>query len=62
MAKWALESLPEDKPVVLMVDETGLKDRLKAMVAAVAFEGRALPVAWRRCPSERRPRDWGCST
>ena len=37
MVKWALGSLTEDKPVVLLVDETGLKDRLKAMVVAVAF-------------------------
>ena len=47
-------SLPEDKPDILLVDETSLKDRLKAMVVAVAFEGRAIPVAWRRCPNE----DW----
>ena len=38
-----------------MVDETILKDGLKAMVAAVAFDGRALPVAWRRCPNEKWP-------
>ena len=50
MAKWVIGSLPEDKPVVLVVDETGLNDRLKAMVEAVAFEGRSIPVAWRRCP------------
>ena len=49
-AKWVIGSLPEDKPDVLVVNETGLKDRLKAMVAAVAFAGRAIPVAWRRCP------------
>ena len=50
MAKWVIGNLPEDKPVVLLVDETGLKDRLKAMAAAVAFEGRSIPVAWRRLP------------
>ena len=53
-ARRVIGSLPEDKPVVLLVDETSLKDRLKAMVVAVAFEGRAIPVAWRRCPNE----DW----
>ena len=37
MAKWVIGNLPEDKPVVLLVYETGLKDRLMAMVVAVAF-------------------------
>ena len=50
VAKWVIGSLPEDEPDVILVDETGLKDRLKAMMAAVAFERRAIPVAWRRCP------------
>ena len=54
MAKWVIRSLPEDKPVVLLVDETSLNDRLKAMAAAVAFAGRSIPVAWRLCPNE----DW----
>ena len=54
VAKRVIGNLPEDEPVVLLVDETGLKDRLKAMVVAVAFEGRSIPVAWRRCPNE----DW----
>ena len=56
MAKRVIGSLPEDKPVVLLVDETGLNDRLKAMVAAVAFAGRSIPVAWRRL-SQRRLAD-----
>ena len=55
MARWVIGSLPEDEPVVLLVDETSLKDRLKAMVVAVAFEGRSIPVAWRLCPSEEWP-------
>ena len=25
------------------------------MAAAVAFDGRALPVAWRRCPNQEWP-------
>ena len=40
-ARWAIGNLPEDKPVVLPVDETGLKDRLKAMVAALSQRGLA---------------------
>ena len=54
MAKWVIGSLPEDKPVVLLVDETGLKDRLKAMVVAVALrEGRSRSRVG-ACPNE----DW----
>ena len=55
MAKWVIWNMLEDKPVVLLVDETSLNDRLKAMVVAVAFEGRSIPVAWRRCPNEEWP-------
>ena len=55
MARRAIGNLPEDKPAVLLVDETSLKDTLKAMAMAVAFNGRALPVAWRRCPNEKLP-------
>ena len=51
VAKRVIGNLPEDEPVVLLVDETGLKDRLKAMVVAVAFEGRSIPVAWWRYPN-----------
>ena len=53
MAKWVIGNMPKNKPVVLLVDETSLKDRLKAMVAAVAFNGRSLPVAWWVYPNEK---------
>lgn len=33
--------------VVLVVDETKLKDRLAAMVVGMVYEGRCIPVAWR---------------
>ena len=39
MAKRALESLPEDKPVVLLVDETSLKDGLNRKAIVVANRG-----------------------
>ena len=55
MARWVIGSLPENRPVVILVDETSQKDRLKAMVAAVAFEGRSLPVAWWVYPNEKWP-------
>ena len=45
LAGLAIRSLPKDAPVVLLVDETSLRDKLKAMVVAVAYEGRAVPVA-----------------
>ena len=49
MAKRVIGSLPEDKPDVLVVDETGLNDRLRAIGGAPSLEG-LFPVAWRRCP------------
>ena len=55
MARRVIGSLPEDKPAVLLVDESSLKDRLKVMAVAVAFEGRAVPVAWWNYPNKEWP-------
>ena len=35
------------KTVILVVDETKLKDKLGVMIVAQAFEGRCIPLAWR---------------
>ena len=49
IARSVIHALPRKKPVIFLVDETGLRDRLKAMVASVAYEGRAIPAAaWTR--------------
>ena len=45
LARSVIRALPRKKPVILLVDETSLHDRLKAMVVSVAYEGRAIPVA-----------------
>ena len=45
LARSVIRALPRKKPVILLVDETSLQDRLKAMVVSVAYEGRAIPVA-----------------
>ena len=45
LARSVIRALPRKKPVILLVDETSLHDRLKAMVVSVACEGRAIPVA-----------------
>ena len=45
LARSVIRALPRKKPVILLVDETGLQDRLKAMVVSVAYEGRAIPAA-----------------
>ena len=52
LARSVIRALPRKKPAILLVDETGLRDRLKAMVVSVAYEGWAIPVAaWtRRAP------------
>ena len=45
LARSVIRALPRKKPVILLVDETSLHNRLKAMVVSVAYEGRAIPVA-----------------
>ena len=45
LARSVIRDLPRKKPVILLVDETSLHDKLKAMVVSVAYEGRAIPVA-----------------
>ena len=42
LARSVIRALPQKKPVILLVDETSLHDRLKAMVVSVAYEGRAV--------------------
>ena len=45
LAGLVIGNLPKKDPVIILVDETSLRDKLKAMVVAVAYEGRAVPVA-----------------
>ena len=42
LARSVIRALQRKKPVILLVDETVLRDRLKAMVVSVAYEGRAV--------------------
>ena len=42
LARSVIRALPRKKPVILLVDETGLRDSLKAMVVSVACEWRAI--------------------
>ena len=42
LARSVIRALPRKKPVILLVDETSLHDKLKAMVVSVAYEGRAI--------------------
>ena len=49
LARSVIRALPRKKPVILIVDETGIRDRLKAMVVSVSYEGRTIPAAmWTR--------------
>ena len=41
LARSVIRALPRKKTVILLVDETSLRDRLKAMVVSVACEGLA---------------------
>ena len=42
LARSVIRAMTRKKPVVLLVDETSLRDSLKAMVVSVACEGRAI--------------------
>ena len=55
LARSVIRALPRKKPVILLVDETSLQDRLKAMVVSVAYEGRAIPVAMMTYHQTRLP-------
>ncbi|MDA1190735.1 MAG: transposase [Candidatus Poribacteria bacterium] len=48
LTRWTFRALQAAKhPVVVLVDETSLSDRLRAMVVALAYRGRAIPLAFR---------------
>ena len=61
LARWLLPAVlrgrgrRSTKPVVLLVDETALQDHLKIMVVALAWRGRALPLAWWCYPQDQYP-------
>lgn len=56
LAHWVVGSLVSTTdPIVLLVDETSLKDRLKVMAVSVAYRGRAIPVTWWCYRQERWP-------
>lgn len=55
LSRWALSILKSKGPLVLLVDETSLQEHLKVMVVAVAYRGKALPLAWRCYRQEQWP-------
>jgi hypothetical protein len=51
VSRWVLESLPAGLRqfgglVTLLVDETSLNEHLKVMVVSLAYQGKAIPLAW----------------
>ncbi len=46
LSAWVLSSLNSQGLIVLLVDETSLKDHLRVMVVSLAYRGRAIPLAW----------------
>lgn len=46
LSPWVLNSLSTSDLVVLLVDETSLKDKMKVMAVSLAYRGRAIPLAW----------------
>ena len=55
LVRWGLSSLKRKGPLVLLVDETSLQEHLKVMVVAVAYLGKAIPLAWRCYRQEAWP-------
>jgi hypothetical protein len=57
LAQWVLPALRghSARPVVLLVDETTLNEYLKVMTVALAYRGRALPLAWWCYPQNQYP-------
>jgi Transposase DDE domain len=57
LARWILAAAAprRGRPLVLLVDETALNEHLKVMVVALAYRGRALPLAWWCYPQDQYP-------
>ena len=56
LSRWIFTCLGKlPGPYVLLVDEVPLQEHLKVMVVALAYQGRALPLAWWAYPQEAMP-------
>ena len=55
LTAWVVGSLKSDGPLVLLVDETSLNERLKVMAVSLAYRGRAIPLAWWCYPQQQWP-------
>ncbi len=56
LSQWVLGALGRGGAVVLLVDETSLSDKLRVMVVALVYRGRAIPLAW-KCYLEKEGRE-----
>lgn len=55
LARWVIGALTPTRRVVLLVDETSLRQKLKVMAVSLAYRGRAIPLAWWCYPNEHWP-------
>lgn len=55
LSEWVIGSIRPDTPLMLLVDETSLNDRLKVMAVSLAYRGRAIPLAWWCYPQKNWP-------
>jgi hypothetical protein len=55
LAPLAGAGLASASPVVLLVDETSLRQKLKVMAVSLAYRGRAIPLAWWCYPNDQWP-------
>jgi hypothetical protein len=53
-ANWVLSSLAAPEMVLLLIDETSLKDRLKVMAVSLAYHAKAIPLPWKCYPPKQR--------
>lgn len=55
LARWVIGALAPASRVVLLVDETSLRDKLQVMAVSLAYRGRAIPLAWWCYPNAAWP-------
>jgi hypothetical protein len=55
LASWVISSLMSNDLIVLLVDETSLKDKMKVMAVSLAYRKRAIPLAWWCYPNDEWP-------
>jgi hypothetical protein len=56
LTAWVIRTSPRDARIALLVDETMLHDKMRAMVVCVAHRRRTIPLAWWWYPNTQWPK------